>query len=116
MKYEIKMVFDSKSKVLPEVVTSAKVMSLVVNKLSPDITKGNLLVISEETESEFNLSDLTIECTKAVTQATASNISQKELDDLRSTNKALEKSLKAAEVKLAKINELSKVAINETNN
>lgn len=114
MKYTLKINFDSKSKTLPEVVSDAKVLSLVVNKLSPEkITRGNCLVLLENSEQEFTLTDLQINCEKTQTVATASNISQKELDLLRDQIKFLEKKLKTAETKLAKINVLSQGDVND---
>lgn len=108
MKYTIRIDFDSKSKTLPEAVSDARVLSLVINKLSPEkITRGNCLVLLDNSEQEFTLTDLQINCEKTQTLASASNISQKELDQLQNQIKILEKELKTTKTKLLKINQLS---------
>lgn len=109
MKYSLTLEFDSKSKSLPETLTSAQVISLVVNKLSKDFTKANLLAILEETEQEFSLTDVVITCDKATNTPVAGKVSQQELDNLLAQVKLLSKDNLALKSKLEKINNLSKL-------
>jgi hypothetical protein len=107
MKYNLVLEFDSKSKSLPETLTNAKFLSLVVNKLSKDFSKANLLAILEESESEFSLSDLKISCDKVTNSPVAGKVSQEELDNLLAQVKQLTKDNASLVSKLNKINQLS---------